>query len=954
MSVPLLSLRRNRLSRLLLLLVLLLGSRLSQAQVDAYVFTPSQGTFTPLPATATAVPVILADDVISGDLPIGFTFNFDGLPYTQLRASSNGFLSFNLSATSNRFNDGGFLGAGAATEKPLLAPLWDDLDGRPTGATASASYLTTGTAGSRVFTFEWLNWEWRYTASAAIISFQVKLYEGSNRIEFIYRQEAPGPLDTPTASIGIASSVSGTPAATSFLSLNNSSAAPVASSTVETNTIATSPATGQVYAFTPPAPSACPTPRNLSATVTNTTANLSWTVLGGTGPYTVLYGPAGFNPALPSSGTNQYTTRTGLATATLALTGLTPNTAYQFYVTQNCGGTAGNSNLSNAGAFTTNPNPPTNDDCATAITLPMSTTCTTPTAGGVFGATQSQAPTTGCGGTTANDVWYSFTATATSHTINFTGQFAAAYDVRTGTCTTSTSVYCTTVAATTPSNNTIGGLTIGQLYFIRVYANGTAPVAASSGFTLCITPGPATPTNDDCAGAINVPVQYGTCVAQTSADNTAATNSTGVPAPTCANYQEKDIWFMVTVPASGAVTIQTLPPTAGSNVIDTGLSVYSGTCGNLTQVGCDDDSNPTGAYSLLALTGRTPGEVLYIRVWEYGGGTTGLIAVCVTSPSNCAVPLAPAAGNLSNTTASLSWTRGGTPNPGDTFEIEYGLQGFTLGTGTTITGLTTPSYQLTGLTANTQYCYYVRQNCGTANGSSAYVGPTCFTTSLTAPANDDPCGAILLTSSGPITASNVGATTSGQSGISTPACSPAVSPQDVWFAITPSSTSTTLNMTGTAAGMVRIYSSPSCSAGPFTLVACQSSGAATAGLPSMTATGLTPGQRYYVAVSGYGGASAPGTFTIAGTALATKVQAESKALLVYPNPSNTGQLTLRLSKLGKGEATLLNALGQSVRTQALSSGTAEQTISTRGLATGVYTLRVQIGDDILTRKVVLE
>jgi hypothetical protein len=161
-------------------------------------------------------------------------------------------------------------------------------------------------------------------------------------------------------------------------------------------------------------------------------------------------------------------------------------------------------------------------------------------------------------------------------------------------------------------------------------------------------------------------------------------------------------------------------------------------------------------------------------------------------------------------------------------------------------------------------------------------------------------------------------------------------------------------MTGTPAGMVRLYSSPSCSAGPFTLVTCQGSGASTAGLPTMTATGLTPGQRYYVAVSGYGGASLTGSFTIAGTALATKVQAESKALLVYPNPSNTGQLTLRLSNLGKGEATLLNALGQQVRTQALSSSTAEQTISTRGLATGVYTLRVQIGDDVLTRKVVLE
>jgi hypothetical protein len=271
----------------------------------------------------------------------------------------------------------------------------------------------------------------------------------------------------------------------------------------------------------------CLAPAALTATTTATTAALAW-VTGGSGTYTIEYGPTGFTP-----GTG--TIVSGLTASPYNVSGLTPGTAYQFYVTQNC---AGGTNSGTAG-----------------------------------------------------------------------------------------------------------------------------PVAFLT-----------TPANDDCAGAINVPVQYGTCVAQTSADNTAATNSAGVPAPTCANYLEKDIWFKVTVPASGAVTIQTLPPTAGSSVIDTGMSIYSGTCGNLTQVGCDDDSNPTGAYSLLDLTGRTPGEVLYIRVWEYGGGTTGLIAVCVTSPSNCAVPVAPVADNLSNTTADLSWTISGAPTPGATFEIEYGLQ----------------------------------------------------------------------------------------------------------------------------------------------------------------------------------------------------------------------------------------------------------------------------------------
>ncbi|WP_460557787.1 fibronectin type III domain-containing protein, partial [Hymenobacter daeguensis] len=502
------------------------------------------------------------------------------------------------------------------------------------------------------------------------------------------------------------------------------------------------------------------------------------------------------------------------------LTGLTALTGYQFYVTQNCGGANGNSALSNAGAFTTNPNPAANDECTTAVGLTVAATCTTPTNGAVFGATQSLAPTANCGGTVANDVWYSFTATSTSHTITINPQFSAAYDVRSGACASTTSIFCATASSGTATNRTIGGLTVGQQYFIRIYASGTQPTTGpTSTFTLCVVPGPATPANDDCAGAINVPVQFVTCTTQVSADNTAATSSTGVPAPTCANYTGNDIWFKVTVPASGTVSIQTLPPTAGSNITDTGMSVYSGTCAALTEVQCDDDSSPNGLYSQVDLTNRTPGEVLYIRTWAYGGNSSGLIAVCVTSPSNCAMPTTPSVGTITDVSAVLNWVAPTGGTTGNTFEIEYGLQNFVQGTGTTITGIaaTTTTRTITGLTPNSNYCFYVRQNCGTTNGSSAWAGPTCFVTPLTVPTNDEPCGAIGL-GSGTRTGTTVGSTTTVQSSILLPVCSPSSQPKDVWFAFTATAATASFTLTGAPAGMVRVYASPSCSAGPFTLV----------------------------------------------------------------------------------------------------------------------------------------
>jgi len=936
----------------LLASMLLAVTHPAQAQTaDTYIFAPSTGTYTPLPAaTATNVASIQVDDALSATIPLGFPFTFDGTAYTSIKASSNGWLTFNTAATDyNLSND---LASGPANERPRLAPFWDDLN----GINGTAQYLTTGTAPNRTFTFEWSNWIRYGNSTGPSFSMQVQLTEGTNVVRFVYTQLAGAPISNAAASIGLSGNGTGP---CSFLSLSDATATATVSSAVETDGINALPATGQIFTFTPPTPSACPTPRCLAATnLTATTATVTYSVSNTTpGPFTIIYGPAGFNPALIASSTNVYFTTTSNNT-TANLTNLTALTGYQFYVTQNCGGTAGASTRSSVGSFTTNPNPAPNDECTTAVGLTIAATCTTPTTGSVFGATQSLAPTTNCGGTVANDVWYSFIATSNSHTISINPQFSAAYDVRSGTCASTTSVFCATAGSGTTTSRTIGGLTTGQTYFIRVYASSTQPTTGpTSAFTLCVVPGPTTPVNDDCLGAINVPIQFVTCTAQVSADNTAATSSSGVPAPTCANYQGNDIWFKVTVPVSGTVSIQTLPPTAGSSIVDTGMSVYSGTCTTLTQVQCDDDSSPNGNYSQVDLTGRTPGEVLYIRTWAYGGNNSGLIAVCVTSPSNCAVPTGPSTGTTTNTTAVINWVAPAGGATGNTYEVEYGPQNFVQGTGTLLTGLTATTRTLTGLTPNTGYCFYVRQNCGTTNGSSAWAGPICFATPLTVPANDEPCGAIGLGAGVTSTGTNIGATTTVQTTILLPVCSPASQPKDVWFSFTAAATTASFALTGAPAGMVRVYSSPSCSAGPFTLVSCAASGANnTAFSAPVAVAGLTVGSRYYLAVSGYGSSDTNGSFTITPSAgvLAARAQADTEALLVYPNPSSSGLLTLKLNGVaGTGHAALLNALGQLVRTQPLSAAP-EQTLPTRGLAPGLYTLRVETNGLVLTRKVVLE
>ena len=127
----------------------------------------------------------------------------------------------------------------------------------------------------------------------------------------------------------------------------------------------------------------------------------------------------------------------------------------------------------------------------------------------------------------------------------------------------------------------------------------------------------------------------------------------------------------------------------------------------------------TAASVQLNLTGFTS---------QYSNATVSfnLLTNQVTQVANtCTKPTNLYATEITPTTAKLGWTAGGSET---SWNIEYGLSGFTQGNGTVVSDLTTNSYTISGLNFGTNYQFYVQADCGGTNGTSAWVGPYSFTT----------------------------------------------------------------------------------------------------------------------------------------------------------------------------------------------------------------------------------
>ena len=132
-------------------------------------------------------------------VPLGFNFNFLGKYYSQIAVYTNGFVSFsNEILNFNTFaNELLFIAWPPDEYVNILAPWWEDL----TMSTGFIYYETSGTAPNRVLIIEWENA--RVIGDDETYTFQIKLYETSNIIEFIYGNKSSSGGTSTTASIGI-------------------------------------------------------------------------------------------------------------------------------------------------------------------------------------------------------------------------------------------------------------------------------------------------------------------------------------------------------------------------------------------------------------------------------------------------------------------------------------------------------------------------------------------------------------------------------------------------------------------------------------------------------------------------------------------------------------------------------------------------------------------------------
>ena len=674
---------------LFLIYFLSLGNIFSQ--VSSYTFGSSTGTYTPIAGGTNAdnfttwTNTIFFDDGVYTPQPIGFNFTYEGSVFTTFGISQNGFIILGAQPVGTNYTP-------ISTSANSISPMGNDLIGRgslrvsttnanptvtvtsgdisqilvgdkvsgtgiPAGATVSSKtattitmsanatstgtlrhfrfsrntfgirYLTSGTAPNRTCTIQFTGFQ-RYTTTGffgELYNFQIKLNETTNTIQFVYDILGPGLGTGSATATTFQVGIRGATAFNNRTTTTNWSS--TTAGTLNTSTVTLSstvkPASGLTYTWTPPA---CVAPSSLLVTYTSTTsANLSWTASPSlpTNGYEWEIRTSGLGGSGATGLTASGTTAAGIITATTST--LTQNTTYILYVRSNCGGTYSSWNAS---ASSTSPSPPpANDYCSNSINIPCATSSLAGTTVGTVVETAPFSLSSNYG------VWYIFAGDGQSTTITSTATFDHSLLFMSGSC--SGLSYINNIDNSFTTETYTFTTTVGVQYYIYIAHYLTSSTLTGT-FTIsrtCTAP-PVPPINDNPSGAIQLTV--GIVVNYITYTNVNATNTITESAPSCALYTGEDVWFKVTVPQY----INSLDfDTQIGGITDAGMAIYRGTPGSLVEIQCDDDNSLNGAMSFISRTDFIEYETIYIRVWEYGGGTTGTFGISITTPQPLPVEL---------------------------------------------------------------------------------------------------------------------------------------------------------------------------------------------------------------------------------------------------------------------------------------------------------------------------
>ena len=172
---------------------------------------------------------------------------------------------------------------------------------------------------------------------------------------------------------------------------------------------------------------------------------------------------------------------------------------------------------------------------------------------------------------------------------------------------------------------------------------------ALMGALLLCAPASGQPANDECVNATMVPSIPFT----DSVDTTTATSNPADPSLGCngngAQTDGNTVWYVWTPDEDITVNISTAGSTqADGGPLDTAHGVFTGTCGDLTQVACVD----VGANDDL-LFEATAGETYYIKFGEFLDGVGGGDLVVTIEPATATGAAGPGVGARRSLAAEL-------------------------------------------------------------------------------------------------------------------------------------------------------------------------------------------------------------------------------------------------------------------------------------------------------------
>jgi hypothetical protein len=159
------------------------------------------------------------------------------------------------------------------------------------------------------------------------------------------------------------------------------------------------------------------------------------------------------------------------------------------------------------------------------------------------------------------------------------------------------------------------------------------------------------------------------------------------------------------------------------------IDVYDGATWTSSVLSITSNTNAWTKYTLDLSAYTSANTIIRFRAIEDPSGfysDPSLDDITIEESPSCLAPSNQTVSNISATGADLAWTENGTAT---SWIVEYGPTGFSQGAGTPVVVGANP-YSLSGLSADTEYDYYVRAYCAPGD-SSTWLGAFTFRTACT-------------------------------------------------------------------------------------------------------------------------------------------------------------------------------------------------------------------------------